>query len=147
LEVNADNPENKTTADMTAILNTAERSISAVFASHTVYEAGAAVDAFLDCLYGTPKYKRGLCECFMDSLIRYCDNYVSLPSGSAQNVTVVPPEHSPVVMLSACVPVSNESCIVMRGLKLFAARYVEFREPICDAITLVFRTTKLDSRT
>ncbi|MDR1321583.1 MAG: hypothetical protein LBK56_09205 [Gracilibacteraceae bacterium] len=129
------NTDNRRKKAATVILNAAEQSISDIFAGRTIYEARTAAEAFLDHLAAAPKYERRLCERFVDSMIRYCDNYVPLPFCLTHNVTVVPPEYSPVIMLSAYVPISNDPDCVVAGLKRFIDKCGEFREPLHEAIT------------
>jgi hypothetical protein len=103
--MNTDDVEKKTATDMTAIRDVAEQSIEVLFAARTVYEAGTAAEVFLEHLAAAPKYRRWLCERFTDRMIDYCAGYVTLPFGSVHNVTVVPPEHSAVLMLPTYIPI------------------------------------------
>ena len=56
--------------------------------------------------------------------------------GTAWNAVIVPPEHSPVMLLPSCVPFGGSPIKIIGGLKNFIDRCDEFTSPKSDAITV-----------
>jgi hypothetical protein len=52
------------------------------------------------------------------------------------NVTIVPPEHSPAILMLVSIPMTTRASLVIEGLKRFAERCAEFVEPLLPSITL-----------
>ena len=111
--------------------------VYSIFESGSIDEIKTAITefiAFVDNLENI--YMWWLCQLFKDTFTKQTAAYSTLPCGTKNNVIIVPPEHSPIILLYSCLSVNGNPIDIINGLKKFIVRCDEFVSPIYDAITV-----------
>ena len=114
--------------------------ITDIFACRTIDETKAATEAFLAAADKIRNIFDGmyvymLCQRFEETFVAWSKQYVALNKVAKWNAVIVPPEHSPIMLLAAHVPFGNPPIDILAGLEAFVDRCEEFTPPKFDALT------------
>jgi hypothetical protein len=114
--------------------------IDNIFACRSIGEIKAAAEAFIaetekvkDEYNGMLVY--ALCNKLEVKFSEWAKRYSAPPKGAKWNAVIIPPEHSPVMLLPSCVPFGGATNEIIAGLKKFIGRCNEFTPPKYEAIT------------
>ena len=117
------------------------QSVDSIFASGSVAEIKTAVTSFLSAADDVRDAYNGmfvhmLCQRLGEAFSEWSMRYSTPAKGSAWNAVIVPPEHSPIMLLQSCVPFGCAPVDVIAGLKKFIGNCDEFTAPVHDAISV-----------
>ena len=113
-----------------------------IFKSRTIDEIKTAAAAFIAATEEVRETFNGmlvymLCRRFEESFAEWSKQYSVSVKNVAWNAIIIPPEHSPIMLLPSCVPFGSSPNEIIAGLKKFITRCDEFTPPIFDTITVI----------
>jgi len=108
-----------------------------IFKCRTINDIKMAVDDFIavtEAVDGMETWM--ICRHLENSYSEWSKMYSIPHKGSVWNAVIVPPEHSPIMLLPSCVPFGGSPYDIITGLRKFIIRCDEFIPPKFDAITV-----------
>jgi len=109
--------------------------IMEIMNSRTIEEIRTNVTSFLEFINENKKIKLKMCNQLIKSVVEFITPYTFPAFTLDRNVTIIPPNHSPIFMLKTCVPYTKNVALIIEGLNKFVKRCDEFREPKNPIIT------------
>ena len=116
--------------------------VTKIFESRTIDEIKTAARAFIAAADEVRETYNGmfvymLCRRFEETFSEWSKQYSALAKNAAWNAVIIPPEHSPIMLLPSCVPFGSSPNEIIAGLEKFITRCDEFTPPIFDTITVI----------
>lgn len=90
---------------------------------------------FLQYVEKNEKSKRRLCREFYNSILQFAWSYDFSSFLSDEKVIMIPPEHSPVLLITRFIKPTRTTADIIEGLREFLSKCEEFSEPKTEAIT------------
>ena len=117
------------------------QSVDNIFKSNSIGEIKSAVSAFLKAADEVRETFNGmfvyaLCQRLAEAFTEWSKQYLAPAKGTAWNAVIIPPEDSPIMLMSSCVPFGSAPVDVIAGLKKFVESCDEFTPPVNDAISV-----------
>lgn len=95
----------------------------------------SSIIVFLDFINANEKYKNQMCRQLIQLIIEFGNQYLKLSPLQDKNIVLIPQEAAPILMITTCVPITDDAGLIIEGLNKFVARCGEFSEPQEDIIS------------
>lgn len=106
-----------------------------VVKAQPIDELRRSVIRLVDYMDANKESAASLCARLIQAITEFGRPYMKPRPGQDKNVVFIPCEDAPVVMITTCIPITEDAESVIGGLRRFADRCGEFSEPMEDIVS------------